>query len=82
MYHREQGGTRNKLMDSIFWQWLNSKIIIIIKGSEFVPTEINECIAEPLNFKDNEASVSVERLKEKKNQTRFVLDIPEMFHWT
>lgn len=42
-----------------------------------MPTEINEYVAEPLNCKSSEASVSVERLK-KRNQNRF-LDIPEIF---
>lgn len=50
-------------MDSIFWEWVNSKILIIINKSEFVPTEIHEYIAELVNCKSNEASVSVERLK-------------------
>lgn len=50
-------------MDSIFWEWVNSKTLIIIKKSEFVPTEINEYIAKPVNCKSNEASVSVEILK-------------------
>lgn len=83
-HHREQNDTRNKHMNSFFQQWLNSKIIIIIKGSEFVSTEINECIAEPLNCKNIEASVSVERLKKKikKEKENFDLDMPEMFHCT
>lgn len=50
-------------MDSIFWEWVNSKILIIINKSEFVPTEVNEYIAEPVNCESNEASVAVERLK-------------------